>query len=329
MKPPTEGPAFLTSRPQKDKTQDEVDDLASSSQTGAILETGSLKGEKTMKTRKALTIAALCLALTTAGTVLAAPNGSTVLTFSVNPATLSGDSAADVTITTTTTSSVGQSYIDEGKVMIEVATDGLGHPVPAAEVVLWVALNDPGSSPTGGVFAFDVDLDALGCVPGTFVGFRAHYITGGGRTHVDTHFSAAVDLEIAETGTWVRETAWSAGSRYNPGDTGNWATYTPYEGEPTTVTLYAGQTLEAGTVHFSAPAGGEVTITITLNTGWRFFDDPENVKIQDYAVAPSGNPNPGQFDTKGQATGASFIISVPENNFYGVHVDVEWLDLGD
>jgi hypothetical protein len=282
-----------------------------------------------MKTCKTLMVVAICLALATTGTAVAAPqlNGSTVLTFSVNPATLSGDATVDVIVTTTTTSSAGQPYIDQGKVMIEVATDGLGNPVPTASVVLWVALNDPGTQPSGGVVNLGVDLDALGCIPGTFVGFRAHYITGGGSPKVDTHFSAAVDLEIAAEGTWVLETAWADGNRYVA--QGNWATYTPYSGGPAEVTLYAGQTMPAGTVQFSAPAGDIVTITITLNTGWRFFDDPENVKIQDYAVAPSGNPSPGQFDTKGYATGSPFSIDVPQNNFYGVHVSVEWLDLGN
>jgi hypothetical protein len=125
---------------------------------------------------------------------------------------------------------------------------------------------------------------------------------------------------------WTGETAWSAGPRYVV--PGNWATYTPYDAAnaPFSVTLFAGQTMDAGTVSFSAPSGGMVTITITLNTGWRFYDDGENVKIQDYATAPSGNPAPGLFDHKGYATGSSFSIDVPENNFYGVHVDVEWED---
>jgi len=109
---------------------------------------------------------------------------------------------------------------------------------------------------------------------------------------------------------------------------GNWATYTPYDAD-STVILYAGQTMEAGTVHFSEPDGdGVVTITVTLNSGWRFEDVAENVKIQDYADAPSGNPSPGQFDHKGDATGSSFSIVVPGNDFYGVHVDVEWEDCG-
>lgn len=128
---------------------------------------------------------------------------------------------------------------------------------------------------------------------------------------------------------WIGETAWAAGNRYVA--KGNWATYVQYDDEGLTVDLLAGQTMEAGTVAFSAAAGGEVTITITLNDGWRFKDVDENVKIQDYADAPSGNPAPGKFDHKFDADSAegTWEGTVPENNFYGVHVEVEWLDCGE
>ncbi|UCD51517.1 MAG: hypothetical protein JSW27_02575 [Phycisphaerales bacterium] len=125
-------------------------------------------------------------------------DGTTVVTFSANPATLSGDSTPDVTITTTTTASGGSpDLIDAGKVVIQLATDGIGNPVPAASVVDWVALNAPGQNPTSGVTSLDVDLDSLGFVPGTVAGFRAHYVTGGGKDKVDTHFSDPVDLAVA------------------------------------------------------------------------------------------------------------------------------------
>jgi hypothetical protein len=119
------------------------------------------------------------------------------------------------------------------------------------------------------------------------------------------------------------ETAWGAGTRYV--SRGNWATYTSYSGVAKTVTLFAGQTLNAGTVHFSAPSGGQVTITITLNAGWRFDPDTdESVKIQDYASPPPAvNPSPGLFAWKGDAESSPFSITVPQNNYYGVHVDVE------
>ena len=121
---------------------------------------------------------------------------------------------------------------------------------------------------------------------------------------------------------WKNETAWAAGSRYVT--RGNWATYTKYDSD-STVTLYAGRTMEAGTVQFSAVSDGTVTITITLASGWRFAPVPENVKIQDYATAPSGNPSPGLFDWKGTADSDSntFSIKVPANNYYGVQVDVQ------
>jgi hypothetical protein len=116
------------------------------------------------------------------------------------------------------------------------------------------------------------------------------------------------------------ESGWAAGARYVP--KGNWATYTPYAAGRT-VKLYAGQTMEAGEVTFSAPANGKVTVTITLKPGWFFDNVLENVKIQDYAsTPPSRNPSPGQFAWKGYANRCSFSMDVPANYYYGVHVDL-------
>jgi hypothetical protein len=127
------------------------------------------------------------------------------------------------------------------------------------------------------------------------------------------------------------DTAWGANGdvpgelRYN--QRGNWATYIKYSGAKT-VTLFAGQTKVAGTVSFSAAVGGEVEITINLADGWAFEENEKNVKIQDYAGAPSGNPAPGIFDHYGEGSGSSFSIKVPANKFYGVHVDVgQWVEI--
>lgn len=126
------------------------------------------------------------------------------------------------------------------------------------------------------------------------------------------------------------ETAWAAGNRYV--SKGNWATYTPYVVGGKPITLYAGQTYVAGTVSFSAPADKVVTITITLNDGFRFALNPtevdgvykNNVKVQDYADKPPlVNPAPGLFKWHQVATGRSTTIEVPLNNYYGVHVDIE------
>lgn len=121
------------------------------------------------------------------------------------------------------------------------------------------------------------------------------------------------------------ETAWSDGDRYMR--RGNWATYTAYV-PGGTATLYAGQHLEAGEAGFSPAENGFVTISIELFDAWEFAQAEENVKIQDYASAPSGNPAPGRFEWKGTASGKSFSILVPENDFYGVHVDLGyWIEV--
>jgi hypothetical protein len=119
------------------------------------------------------------------------------------------------------------------------------------------------------------------------------------------------------------ETAWSYGPRYT--NKGNWATYTPYVAN-SVVTLFAGQTQNAGTVHFSAMSGGNIDITITFNPGWGFQNVNENLKIQDYTNAPAGNPAPGLFAHKFNGAGSPYTVTVPANNFYGVHVDAQYCE---
>ena len=158
------------------------------------------------------------------------------------------------------------------------------------------------------------------------------YVWDGGRyTIVWLNSNETVSVEFGNVYTCyvpcyesVDETAWVDGVRYTP--RGNWGTYTPYVPD-STVTLYAGQTMNAGSVHFSAPDNdNNVTITINLADNWEFAPVEENVKIQDYTSAPpSGNPRPGRFAWKETADGQSFSITVPWNNFYGVHVDVDYL----
>lgn len=130
------------------------------------------------------------------------------------------------------------------------------------------------------------------------------------------------------------ETAWAANGNV-PGSLryttrGNWATYVEYAVDKT-VNFYAGQNMLSGTATFSAPDDDMVTITINLTNGFLFFhedvDNPDdNLKVQDYANAPSGNPAPGQFAWKqtldfGTTTAT---IKVPYNNFYGIHLDVAY-----
>ena len=121
--------------------------------------------------------------------------------------------------------------------------------------------------------------------------------------------------ECEEEQCYQDETAWAAGSPYT--SRGNWATYTSKNAG--VVTLYAGQTLVAGSVALTVNGNGTVTIAITLNAGWSLQDVDEPVKIQGYTTAPSGNPSPGLFTTY---KGDDLIVTVPEYNYYGIHVDV-------
>jgi len=115
---------------------------------------------------------------------------------------------------------------------------------------------------------------------------------------------------------FAEDTAWSDGPRYqNPG---NWATYTVVDGEDTTVTLFAGQTNDIGTVSFEHDGDGHVTITINFADGAGLQDDEESVKIQGYNEAPSGNPSPGGFTTY---KGTDTEVTVDEYKYYGVHID--------
>jgi hypothetical protein len=157
-----------------------------------------------------------------------------------------------------------------------------------------------------------------------------------------THFCYSIIEDNGEECEWIGETAWAANEdepgelRYNISKNrqgkyiGNWATYVEYtEGEEKTVTLFAGQTMEAGTVEFSAVGDGMVEIKITLNEGWRLEEDdegeiiPEALKIQGYEESPQGyeNPAPGLFTTY---KGTELTVTVPAFEYYGVHLNLQW-----
>ena len=139
---------------------------------------------------------------------------------------------------------------------------------------------------------------------------------------------ATCDQEEEEETCYSDETAWAAGERY--AKRGNWATYTAYPGDGQSVNIYAGKTNLAGTVTFNDNNDGTVDLVIQLSNDFIFYYDllsqtaNENIKVQDYKTAPKGNPAPGKFEYKGTANiGAnSYTITVPKNNYYGIHLDV-------
>jgi hypothetical protein len=153
---------------------------------------------------------------------------------------------------------------------------------------------------------------------------------------------------------YEEETAWAVGTNYvrKPSaiSGGNWAMFVEYAKGP----IYQlradggdGVGTIIGTATFSAPYDAQypvikkgkivgtdtkpsVDILIELTNGAKFYydvNDPvydNNLKVQDYATAPSKNPSPGLFTYKvnipeGSTTGT---ITVPVNIFYGIHLDV-------
>ncbi len=134
---------------------------------------------------------------------------------------------------------------------------------------------------------------------------------------------ADVTVECLDPDT---ETAWASNEvgvplelPFNPDGQGNWATYVAYDGTEKITTFFAGQTNDAGTVTFSAPSDGQVTITIQLAEGWTFAQG-HSLAVQDYADAPSGNPAPGQFEFSVTPGGDEAVITgIPENAYYAVH----------
>jgi len=118
-------------------------------------------------------------------------------------------STLTVTINTLTTSSVGQPYIDDGKIQLEILVDATGHPVPfgtvGATYVRFDTYGGGGAHPSSGVTSTAVDLDNLETTTGGVVknaacgqsiSFQAHYVTGGGATKVGTHVSAETPYDI-------------------------------------------------------------------------------------------------------------------------------------
>jgi hypothetical protein len=198
--------------------------------------------------------------------------------------------------------------------------------VDVSELFGWVELGTV-TAPHGDTFTYDKDFawqDYGADTCGTFKYPNTAKLKSGGEILKTASALLKVHVQCVQG-----ETAWAANgddpleNPYNPDDVGNWATYVEYVADKTT-TVFAGQTIQVGTAHFSAAVDGWVTITIELS-GAAF--DPgaaENLKVQDYEEAPSGNPSPGGFDHKRFCDAGDPVctILVPENAFYGVHLDV-------
>jgi hypothetical protein len=166
------------------------------------------------------------------------------------------------------------------------------------------------------VIAFDVPV-----MDGVFLikAGSANSPTGGGCFGLnDPNYSFSRTCVVDLPKCYQDDSAWGAGQRYV--SRGNWATFTAYSANGS-VNIFAGQNKWAGTASMSAINNGNVTITITLNEGWSLQEVSNPVKVQGYSVAPTGNPSPGRFASKG----TSLIVTVPAAAYYGIHLDVRQL----
>jgi hypothetical protein len=116
-------------------------------------------------------------------------------------------STLTVTINTATSSPVGQPYIDQGKIHLQILVDSSGNPVPCGTAgATWERIDGAGGGLviSGGHTAHVTDLDDLHSVNsnvnnakcGDKICIRAQYVTGGGQTKVATHFSDPTPFEI-------------------------------------------------------------------------------------------------------------------------------------
>ena len=114
-----------------------------------------------------------------------------------------------VNVNTLTTSSLGASFISAGKIQLQILVDATGQPVPCgtagATYVRFDGMGGGVSPDSAGQTSYSLDLNNLatstgGVVKNVHCGdnicIRAHYVTGGGSTKVDTHTSDGTPYQV-------------------------------------------------------------------------------------------------------------------------------------
>lgn len=248
---------------------------------------------------------------------------------------LTAAQAVDGTNVVTVTSLAGRSYSND-------PVDVLWSDDPTTETNKTVTLTDvsdiPGAGTTG--MEFTAPMGGLLHYSNTFD--WAGYGTCGDFAYDNTATlwgdeSSVIDAKTESVSAHVQcrtfqgETAWAANMGpntlpYNTKKGGNWATYVQYPNTAPVVkvyNVYAGQTKPAGTATVTPVGGGMVTVTLDLSGSWQFAGATSNMKIEKYALAPSGNPSPGLFTYKTNcASDPCTSGPIPVAKFYGIHADV-------
>ncbi|WP_304516696.1 hypothetical protein [Cecembia rubra] len=129
---------------------------------------------------------------------------------------------------------------------------------------------------------------------------------------------------------WKGETATGDGNRF--ANSSNWFMWNNYTTDP--IKLIAGQNMEAGSIQMGPISNENITITITLDEGWRFKTVGETivsdaVKVLAYLNPPTsfngfGNDVRNIRYLRANFNGDVATITVPAAGSYFIHVDVEW-----
>ena len=175
-------------------------------------------------------------------TRFASPSGvgpTAAKTQAVDTTSVAITGALNVTITTTTTSDLGTTLVDRGKIQLQILVDLSNNPVPCGTPgAVWVRFDQAlvqggGKNPVNGQTSWQLDLGNLSALPGLTLNdaecgdsvcIRAHYVSGGGNPKVETHTSTPTSHEIVceanqgcSHGFWKNHTsAWPA--TYDPTD---------------------------------------------------------------------------------------------------------------
>jgi hypothetical protein len=149
--------------------------------------------------------AALAIAALSSGTAEANPADADISIALNSPSPVTDGTLVDITGTVLCDGAHGQGFCDtdgkpaaSGSIRIQQVQDEDGNPMSCADLandgVDFVKIaQDPDAPDTFGQYTYPFDTTGLG---GQIIGFRVHYVTGGGPHALETGFSDCADLEI-------------------------------------------------------------------------------------------------------------------------------------
>ena len=258
----------------------------------------------------------LAVGANTTCTYTAAPNGRTA---TLNTATVTP-------LSTTPAGHTAFLGVQAATAPVSFAETKLGdQSVELADPMLGVSKTLTGSDTTTvpGSYTCPTDAAAYDSVTRTHTKVITNLATLTGATTTLSD-SATVTINCVKPEVWKGETATGRGIDWTRNS--NWFMFSEFSqmSPPGGIDLVAGQTYDAGQI--TAVRNGTTSITITLDSGYRFAAVANNVKIQPLTSCESGQAyvEPGKYAIKRTASGSSITVTGLANTAcYAIHVDVE------